>query len=416
MNKSFSLVLVLSVLSAMGYAQTTNLDSEVDAELNKMYSAQSKAVTQPAQSSAQPVTAQPIYILNQATPTATALSSAHQEVVQKQPTTVIEASPLTESRAEALRKARQEAETSTEMKIVEKLEAARLEDEKRRAQLLFGDKLQGQAPEAQGQTTAPAAAPAPQPQIIIIPQAPAAQPEKSSEVKKEQEGNVSDSVVAKEVLAAEKAEVELSTHVPLKPETTSQRYFSGMIGVPVVDGADYILGNYSLGFTVGNKYDQTFAVEGSFIYSNYESRNVYNYAFYGRPDLFDVNQYTGAIAGKWYLLQGVVKPVIGGLAQYSYRDFQWSDKNYIRPGGLSRSESHAVDVGAIVGVEVEFSPTMTWGLETRYIKNLVVRRNYSTDNLNNSVFQNAVNGQYGYRTPIEDLDYYTISLMARVTF
>lgn len=413
MNKSFSLVLVLSVLSAMGYAQTTNLDSEVDAELNKMYSAQ------PAQvQSAQPVTAQPIYILNQATPTATSQSTATQEVVQKQPTTVIEASPLTESRAEALRKARQEAETSTEMKIVEKLEAARLEDEKRRAQLLFGDKLNSGS-EAQGQAAPVAPAPVPQPQIIIIPQAPVApavQPEKPSEVKKEEAVQVVEPSVAKEVEAADKAEVELSTHATVAPEKQTQRYFSGMVGVPVVDGADYVLGNYSLGFTVGNKYGQTFAVEGSFIYSNYESRNIYNYAMYGRPDLFDVNQYTGAIAGKWYLLQGVVKPLIGGLAQYSYRDFQWSEKNYVRPANLSRSDSHAVDVGAIVGVEVEFSPTMTLGLETRYIKNLMVRRNYSIDNLNNSPFQNAVNSQFGYRTPIEDLDYYTISLMARVAF
>jgi len=113
MNKPLSLVLVLSVLSTMGYAQS-NLDAEVDAELNQMYSAKKaepSTVTIPSESSAAgaathaPVTAQPVYILNQAT------AQPAQIAVQKQPTTLIEASPLTESRAESLRKARQDAET-----------------------------------------------------------------------------------------------------------------------------------------------------------------------------------------------------------------------------------------------------------------------------------------------------------------
>jgi hypothetical protein len=423
MNKSFSLVLALSVLSAMGYAQT-NLDSEVDAELDKMYSTQNQKVA-PSTPAPAPVTAQPIYIVNQATPTATAQTSsaASSEVIQKQPTTVIEASPLTESRAEALRKARQEAESSTEMKIVEKLEASRLEDEKRRAQLLFGDKLANGTTQEASSSGAPAA-PAVQPQIIIIPQAvPVAPPapEAKKDEKKEESAQIVEPTVAprveNEMAAAEKADIALSTQAAVIGVPKTQRYFSALVGAPVVDGTDLVDGNYALGFTVGNKYDETFAVEGSFMYSNYEARNAFNRSSpIGRPDLFDVNQYSGAIAGKWYLLSGVVKPVIGGLAQYSYRDFQWSEKNYVRPQSLGRSESHAVDLGALIGVEVEFSPTMTLGLETRYMRNLLVRRNYSTDNLNNSMFQNSVISRYGYRTPIEDLDYYTFSLTARVAF
>ena len=424
MKKSFSLVLVLSVLSTMGYAQT-NLDNEVDSELNKMYSTpttqtQTKTAEVQAPAAAQsnqaPVSGQPIYILNQATPTATSQSTSAAAAVQKQPTTVIEASPLTESRAEALRKARQDAETSTEVKIVEKLEQSRLEDEKRRAQALFGDKLNNNAPaEASAQATvvnAPAntPAPAPAPQIYIIPQqvAPvAAAPEKKEEVKKEE------AKVEKEVKDADKAEAEMSV-VMAAPAKTSQKYFASLIGVPVVDGANYVQGNYALGFTFGNKYDDSFAVEGSFIYSNLEAKNVNNYWYPG--DLFDVNQYSGAVATKWYLLKGMVKPLIGGVAQYSYREFQWSDKNYARPVNLGKSESHSVDFGGIVGVEIEFNPNMTVGLDARYMKNLVVRRNYSTDNMNNSYYQNQVNQSYGYRTPIEDLDYYTISLSARVAF
>lgn len=411
MKKSFSLVLVLSVLSTMGYAQA-NLDNEVDAELNKMYSSGSdnKAATA-AQTSTAPVSGQPIYILNQATPTATSQSTSAAAAVQKQPTTVIEASPLTESRAEALRKARQDAETSTEAKIVEKLEASRLEDEKRRAQALFGDKLdKGVVTEAPAsQAVAPAVAPvqaAPAPQIYLLP----AQPVPAAPVEKTEAPAVS-TAVEKEVEAA--ASVESTMSVAMPAEKTSEKYFLGLVGVPMVD-SNHIQGNYSLGFTFGNKYDDSFAVEGSFIYSNYEAKNVSNP--FGPYDMFDVNQYSGAVATKWYLLKGMVKPLVGGLAQYSYRDFQWSDKNYVRPYDLGKSESHAVDIGLITGVEIQFNPNMTVGLDARYYKNVMVRRNYATGNMNNSYYQNSVNNQYAYRTAVENLDYYSWSLSARVSF
>jgi hypothetical protein len=443
-KKSFSLVLAISILSAMGYAQA-NLDKEVDSELNKMYSAQVQpeaakpaeaAKSTASQSPAAPVSGQPIYILNQATPTANSQSTSAAAAVQKQPTTVIEASPLTESRAESLRKARQDAETSTEAKIVEKLEQSRLDDEKRRAQVLFGDKLNAQQQE-EAKAVAPAAAPAQavQPQIIIIPQqaapvvaspvvpvvAPAtptvapAVPEKKAEEAKVEE--VKDAKVEKEVKAAEKAEGEMAMNMPAPElEKKSQKYMSALVGVPSVD-RNYVTGNYSLGLTFGNKYDDNFAVEGSFIYSNYEVQNVGGWRdwYTNQYDKFDVNQYSGAVTGKWYLLPGMVKPVIGGIAQYSYREFQWSDKNLgsVNPGN---SNSSAVDLGILAGVEVEFSKNMNVGLDMRYMKNVLVRRNYSTDNLNNNYQQNMNNYYYGYRTPIEDVDYYTISLSTRVTF
>ena len=56
----------------------------------------------------------------------------------QQPTTIVEAQPVQESRAELMRKARQNAEVSTEQKIVEKLEESRLREEQqpRRAERL----------------------------------------------------------------------------------------------------------------------------------------------------------------------------------------------------------------------------------------------------------------------------------------
>ncbi len=76
--------------------------------------------------------------------------------LQEQPTTVVEASPLMESNAERMRKQRQGLEVNTEQRIVEKLEEARMEDERARAERLFGTGCGTAKP-------APAPAPAPAP-------------------------------------------------------------------------------------------------------------------------------------------------------------------------------------------------------------------------------------------------------------
>lgn len=422
MNKPMSLVLVLSVLSVMGYAQTNNLDAEVDAELTQMYqtskvSAQptNGTVTIPSEGSATStttttVTSQPIYVVNPPQ----AQSSVQ---VQTQPTTVIEASPLTESRAENLRKARQDAEMSTEAKIVEKLEQSRLDDEKRRAQALFGDKLNGQASEGVP-AVAPAAPAQPQaPQIIIIPQQ--AAPAAAAPVEK---AEVVDTKVEKEMEAAVASELSLPMEsVIVAP--VAKRYFTGLIGVNEIDSAA-VKSNYALGFSFGTKYDDTYAVEGTFLYSNSEVENIRNqYSYYSynqQVNLFDMNQYSGSMALKYYLLNGMVKPVIGGIGQYSYREFQWSDKNgYQR--SLSSSTSHAFDIGASAGVEIEFSPKMRMGFDVRYMKNIAVNRDYSTDVLryNNGAPltpQQIQDADFGYRTPIEELDSYSYTFALTVNF
>lgn len=433
MNKPLSLVLVLSVLSVMGYAQTNSLDTEVDAELTQMYQT-SKAdsfstngtVTIPSEGSATStttttVTSQPIYVVNPPVAQGT-VQVRPQPAVQTQPTTIIEASPLTESRADSLRKSRQDAELSTEAKIVEKLEQSRLEDEKRRAQVLFGDKLNGQSEVAPTQQSAPAPA-APQqqqgPQIIIIPQQVAPAPAPAVE---KVEAEEVDTKVEKEMEAAVASEMSLPVE-PLVQVPVGKRYFTGLIGVSE-SNSNAVQGNYALGFSFGTKYDDTYSVEGTFLYSNSEVENVRNqYSYYSynqQVNLFDMNQYSGSMALKYYLLNGMVKPVIGGIGQYSYREFQWSDKNgYQR--SLTPSTSHAFDIGASAGVEIEFSPKMRMGFDVRYMKNIAVNRDYSTDVLryNNGApltQQQIQDADYGFRTPIEELDAYSYTFALTVNF
>jgi hypothetical protein len=86
MKKYFYILAALSIAPQFSLAQ--NFDSDVDAEIDQIA----------APSAAAQSNGQPIYILNQATPTATSSSGAvatqnqSQLAVQTQPTTIVEAS------------------------------------------------------------------------------------------------------------------------------------------------------------------------------------------------------------------------------------------------------------------------------------------------------------------------------------
>jgi len=378
--KKYIFLAVLSLIPALGFSQTA-VDQDVDQELNQLYSQQGGAQVPTAEvRPAANASAQPIYIVNQAP-----VSGAQQQV-QKQPLTVVQDSPLTESRADQMRKMRQDTELATETKIVEKLEQSRMEDEKRRAEVLFGGKfnsLQNGAP-----AEAAPAAPAPVPVQVIT----------------ASQENTRD-IVREEITAALKTEEE-AVVTPVE-----QRYFSGLIGIAEVPDAVNVRGNYSLGATFGTKFDNTYAVEGSFIASNFTMNPVSAYSTgFMSPDM-EVNAYSGVLALKYSFLSGIVKPVLGGLVQYTYRTYNWSNRNmYNSPymggsGNDTATNSHAIDLGVIVGADIDFNQKFSLGLDYRYLFNLSSRRN------NNSM---AYQPYYG--TPLESLNSYLISLSARVNF
>ena len=104
------------------------------------------------------------------------------------------------------------------------------------------------------------------------------------------------------------------------------------------------------------------------------------------------------------MLGGVVRPVLGGLIAYSYRKFTLTN------GLMGQSEdtgySHAVDLGVNAGVDIEFSPKFSLGLDMKYMFNMSSR-----------VTSNYQNSSYGYvGTPIEKLQYYIAGISARVNF
>ncbi|KYG60358.1 hypothetical protein AZI87_13820 [Bdellovibrio bacteriovorus] len=399
MKKYFYILAALSIAPTYSLAQS--LESDVDAELDQMYSSQQAA---PAAASAPqagiantaPVSGQPIYILNQATPTSNA--QLQQSQIQKQPTTVIEASPLTESRAEQIRRARQDAELQTEQRIVEKLEHSRMEDEKKRAGVLFGDKF-NQLDQSQQQ---------PQQQYQ---QPVAVQPVQVQQVQEPKE-NTRD-IVREEIAAAMKVEEE----APLAPLET--KYVAGILGIGDYPDTRQVKGNYALGVAFGTKYDN-FIVEGSFLYSNYtvEGQGYYtgNYGYgYGYPysggtyipDTIDVQQYTGSLAAKVQLFSGIIKPVFGGVVAYSYRGYSWDNKNPYGYVNDTKANSHAIDIGTVVGADLEFSPKYSLGVDFRYMWNLSSRVNAD---------DNTWISRPEYSNSLEKLQYYVMSLVGRVNF
>ncbi|MFP5520754.1 MAG: hypothetical protein ACLGGX_12685 [Bdellovibrionia bacterium] len=393
MKKYVSILVAISVIPQFSIAQSTSDDflSEVDSAVEAAQVNQVSAPSAPALPT-QNVSGQPIYILNQATPAATVQQQAieQQASVQKQPTTLIEASPITESRAEAIRRARQDAELETEQKIVEKLEAARMEDERRRAQALFGDRFNSTQETQQPAQPAVQAAP-----VVVAPAAApvvVAAPLTVEEVDKE---------FATRDMVREELRAALDEEKTAEIEPTTSRYFSATLGIGDYPDVKNVKGNYAFGAAFGTKYDDAMIVEGSFTLANY---SVDTLDYYGNYPLYtvDVNQYSAGLAAKYQFFSGMVRPVVGGLVQYSYRTFAWSDTyNYY---GDETANSHAIDLGVLAGADLEFSPKFSLGFDFRYMFNMSSRTSGS-------------NYWYGYNSnPIEKLQYYVMGLSAKVNF
>jgi hypothetical protein len=420
MKNKFSVMLLTAFVPVAVMAQGS-LDEEINAELDRMYQNQLRSQTQSAKPSAGPA----VQVNVQAQPQVTSLQSTNQGTnttqdqfqsqaqAQKQPTTLIEASPLVESRADKMRKTRQDAEVSTEQTIVEKLEESRLEDEKRRAEVLFGDKFNSLSNQNNAQAVAPAAAPviqqAPvvpvpivvQEQVIAVPAAPKVAEDKLDSESIRGELNA--------VLTEFKKE-----DVKPKPKT----YFGLMTGAGDYPDAVNVKGEYSLGLSLGRKFDDHLVGEMSFLYTNFQVEQppqygngacIPNYLSGGcdyYPRITELNQYATAGLVKYQFLSGSLRPEVGALMSYTYRTF--SDKQFALTDAVLTS--HAIDLGLMLGASIELSESFSLGLDYRYLWNITNK--VSGNSLQkSSIYQNSSNS-----TPIEELSYYNLSIVGRATF
>lgn len=341
--------ILVAAIAIPTWAQS-NFDEEVNAELDRMYQTKSGAGSAAANGSS-------------ATVQVNVKSASPQGPVQKQPTTVIEASPLVESRAERVRRERQEAELATEQKIVEKLEQSRIDDEKRRMDKVFGERLDNMD----------------RPVVPVVPvQAP--------------------------VQAVVVAPIEEKKETPPEEPTL---YMGVVVGTPGYADVPNVRANYSAGILVGKDLSEHLTFEGSLVFSNYEIRQrdgvMYFGAFY--PRLTSMDQIQGLIALKGVFLEGSrFRPnggIVVGYSFRSYRDTRIAVDN-------NKADSQALDWGLTAGFDVELTKKFALGLDIRYLWNLTSRS--SADNLVRPF------GQLTNSNPLERLNYYQLLLAGKYYF
>ncbi len=287
--------------------------------------------------------------------------------VVKQPTTTVIASPLDESRAERLRKQRQEYEIQTENKIVEKLEQSRLEDERNRAEKLFGDK----------QEVAPVVQPA------VIQQMPVQQVvapvvEEKSVTQDDLSAAKQEIITAIEAKKIEEpkpiAEAILVDKIQEK-KAQHRTYMTSTVGLQDYMSAMNIESRGAAGLGIGRTFDDGMSIEGSFLYSNYFMDDLFWVT--GTPIFRELDQWNLQMAGKYSFFKGSqFRPYVGGLASWTYRKYYdrvvytWSG-GYIPPE--NEATSWAFDVGVTAGFDFVFGENFAAGVEYRYSMNLFHR-------------------------------------------
>ncbi len=297
----------------------------------------------------------------------------------QQPTTYVEASPLEESQAERLRRARQDAEIGTERKIVEKLEASRLEDEKRRASKLFGGNLNNLSTQEAQQVQQQA----PMVQVVNEP----------TDYQKENDEMKSELIDA--VRAELRAKEEVMEEVP------EDTYFiSGLIGSSEYPDAPDVKSNSSIGFLVGVESANKLVIEGGFIMSSY----FLDHHFSSYKEL---DQYNFTVGVKYSFLPGKVKPTVGALVSYTTRSYATVTDGF--GGGFNgfRDETEdttAFDLGLGAGVDLQVSDGFSVGVDFKYFTNLTSR---TSDN-----FRRFQDDDY----KVEDFDYYVFNIMGKIHF
>lgn len=305
-----------------------------------------------------------------------------QTAIQDQPANVIEDSPLNMSSAERRRRDRQNLEMQTEQKIVEKLEDARIEDERARSERLFNKGF--------GSRDQNEAAPAPQ-QVQVI-QAPA-----PVVVEKKEEPKID---VKQEVRAA------LDEMKPKDDEPMTSYYVQGLVGTGEYPDAKNVRGNMAMGFSLGLVTPERFVAEGTFQYSKYDIDTMQAGYTYSTPAFKEMTQYNFQAALKYQILGGKVRPVIGAIAGYTYRSYEDQQYSYYS-GSTSDVSTNAFDIGGMVGVDIQLTSSFSLGADFRYMKNVAFREN-------SDYSRSFVYGRTG--KAVEEFNYYLGSLVGRFTF
>ncbi len=390
MKMKFVVGLAVSALSLSAFAQGSVENQAIIEVVNDPAPAASAKDLSQANSQSQTVTTtttlQPIVqnqpVITQQQPTI---------YVQKQESAVVEASPLSESAADKLRKQRIEMEQQTESKIVEKLEEARMKAEQERAnKLLTG--LEEKKEEKKEEVMAPVVAP-----VVVAPQA----------------IQVVEPVIVQEVKPEPAVEVKTElAKLDEEEKKSSHRLFVGADAGFVSYPADNIKTTGAAGFTVGSVIDEKYIVEGGFLYSKGDIESVVRDYIYGMfPTIIEMEQYNFSGAFKYRILKTRLSPYVGGSLSYTYRNYEDRQSNEITYGYPAlESSSWAIDLGLIVGADIRLTDSFTIGADLKYVMNVA----YDTNS--NGRYETSQMYDDFYTDPVEELGYYNFLINAKFTF
>jgi opacity protein-like surface antigen len=291
-------------------------------------------------------------------------------------------------RANEIRKNRKNMEVGTEQKMIEKIEWSRIEDEKERADRLFGNRLE--------------------------------EKKKHHEERDEDENELRQEktvvIVEKPVYQAPVAPVHKQEVVVEREETNNwwgrETYISPMFGTASYGKADNVRGDMALGVTLGSRLDSNISVEGTFLYSDYQMDDYAHYSFNGTPGLKDVAQYNGTLGLKYNFDLGRVSPHIGALLGYTYRSYEE------KRNGSGSGDSNAFDAGLSAGVDVKVARNFSIGAEYRYMRNVAYDRTEDKAANQNLVNQQAFNPATAGKNiqPLEEIGYSMFLVNGKLTF
>lgn len=254
-----------------------------------------------------------------------------------------------QSRTNDIRKARKSLEYGTEAKMVEKIEWSRMEDEKDRADRLFGNRLDKKYEDDYKKE---------EPKVIVV--------EKPAYVAPAYQEP------APVYKAPAKVEPTATYEVKDEYEDTKSKIVDGAYVAPMIGtlnySADNVRADSAFGLAVGSRMENI-SVEANFLYAelemddyNYESNGVWGAGrVYG---LQEVTQYGFGAAVKYNFGSQTISPFVGALGSYTLRDYQETRFN------AGSAESSAIDAGLAVGVDVRLAKNFSVGVEYRIMKNI----------------------------------------------
>lgn len=331
-------------------------------------------------------------------------SSQSNAKVSNQPATVVQAAPVAaDSRTEALRKARESAELGTEQRLAEKLEESRLQDEKNRADRLFG--REAAAPAATTTEVKAVEVQAVQVQQVQPQVQQQVQPQAQPVVAQPVQQVAPAAIVVQPAPAVQAVAADAAKVAVVEEIRKDSYYFIGGIGTAQYYGAVNVVSNAAAGFGVGWDKGEGLAYEADFMYSNYMINEYWKPPYVAFKEMAQYD-FSGAI--KYSFMKGNFKPMVGGFVTYSYRSY--TNRGPCMCTGMPTDTSltsGAVNVGLIAGAEYKLTREFAVGLEYRYSMNLWAR---SDDRFIKPEY--LMNGT----TPIENMSYYSFMLNGKYTF